>query len=168
MTDCIPDWMALHGEELERHLGRMVNDADEVSDLMQHVWVQAWRLIPERGDGVNVRAWLYRVATNAAIDRIAHRRRWRARLGSLAADPAARASDPPRTPLSERTRKRVREALADLPRKQREAVWFRWVEGLDYAEVARKLDSSPESARANVRHGLKRLRHLLAEFDEEA
>lgn len=167
MSEALHGWMARHGDELERHLARMVDDADDVADLLQHVWVQAWRVIPSNGDEMNVRAWLYRVATNAALDRIAHRRRWRARLEHLAADPDARALDPPRPPLSRRTRQRVRVALAGLPRKQRAAVWFRQVEGLDYAEVARKLDSSPESARANVRHGLKRLRRVLAPLDGE-
>jgi DNA-directed RNA polymerase specialized sigma24 family protein len=48
--------------------------------------------------------------------------------------------------------------VARLPLKQREAVWLRWVTGADYAEIARRLGCSEESARANVYNGMKKLR----------
>lgn len=167
MRESTPRWMDAHGPELERHLLRMVGDPDDVSDLLQHVWMRAWSKLPVEDTGLNVRAWLFRVATNAALDRLAHKKRWRTRLAALAADPLAAALDPPRAPLSRRTQGQVREALRRLPRKQREAVWFRWVEGLEYTQVAHKLECSPESARANVHHGLKRLRRTLADLAEE-
>jgi DNA-directed RNA polymerase specialized sigma24 family protein len=61
----------------------------------------------------------------------------------------------------------VREQCAKLPTKQREAVWLRWAEGLDYPAIAQRLDSSTESARANVHHGMKKLRESLLDIWEE-
>lgn len=166
MRGPIPRWMEAHQAELTRHLARMVDDPDDVADVLQHVWVRAWQRFPD-GDGAEVRAWLYRVATNAALDRIAYRTRWRSRLQAFAADPDAIRVDAPAAPLSERTAGVVRAALAALPPRQREAVWFRCVEGRDYGDVAERMGGTPEGARANVHHGLKRLRRALADLAEE-
>lgn len=57
--------------------------------------------------------------------------------------------------------------MSDLPRKQRDAVWLRWIEGRDYEAVAEQLGGSPAAARANVYQGLKRLRRELAPFWSE-
>ena len=59
-------------------------------------------------------------------------------------------------------RARVRQEVARLPRMQREAVWLRWIEELDYDRIAERLGCSRETARANVYQGIKRLRERLA------
>lgn len=163
-THPVESWVALYERELLRHLRRMrPHDAE---DLLQQVWLKAWERPPPDPDG-NVRAWLYRVATNAALDRIA-RDRTRQRVlagagGRLVADTAA-GPDAWLAGLDEGGRRRVRTELARLPRKQREAVWLRWVEGADYDEIAERTDSTPAGARANVYQGLKRLRSELADL----
>lgn len=144
----------------------MLGSADDAEDVLQSVWISAFHRPPDGGPDSNVRAWLYRVATNAALDRLADARRRRVLLDArdprLAPDPAPR-PDTVLAGLGDAARTRVRESVARLPRKQREAVWLRWVEGADYATVAEKLGSTLESARANVHHGLKRLRSELAD-----
>jgi RNA polymerase sigma factor (sigma-70 family) len=160
----LADWMARHTAELRRHVGRMLRSDDDADDVLQHVWLAAARRPPDRLPGSNVRAWLFRTATNAALDRLASDRRRRALLAGVA---AARLYEPqpgpeePLLALDERARHRIRARLAALPRRQREAVWLRWVEGDDYAAIAGKLGCSQESARANVYQGLKRLRREL-------
>jgi RNA polymerase sigma factor (sigma-70 family) len=108
-----------------------------------------------------VRAWLYRVATNAALDTLTRDRRRRRQLERMGPELAMAEASPPDAQLErmdERVRSQVRELWAGLPCKQREAVWRRWVEGEDYPSIARELETSIESARTNVYHGLTRLR----------
>lgn len=160
----LESWMGSYGPELQRHLQRMLPSDADAEDLLQEVWVRALRSPPDAGPGSNVRAWLYRVATNAALDRLAvDRRRCCAldgRQPELAPEPEA-APDDLFQQLSPAGRARVRERVAALPPKQRQAVWLRWVEGRGYEAIAARLDSSPESARANVYNGIKRLRREL-------
>lgn len=162
----VEGWIGRYGAELRRHLTSMLSSEADVDDLLQEVWVTAIRRPPEAGPGSNVRAWLYRVATNAALDRLSKdRRRCSAldgRLTQLLPEPTATPGDG-LDALSEAARERVRERVALLPPKQREAVWLRWVEGQDYATIAARLDCSQASARANVYNGLKRLRVELFE-----
>ncbi len=53
---------------------------------------------------------------------------------------------------------RLRELMAALPVKQRDALQLRYFAGLDYAEIAATLDCSQEGARANVSHALRKLK----------
>lgn len=158
-------WMEHHGPELRAHLARMLGRSDDAEDVLQEVWITAFRRPPDDGPGANVRAWLYRVATNAALDRLATVRRRRAALeerGHELLPPAP--AGPEAYLLGEEARARIRERVADLPRKQREAVWMRWIEGKDYGSISRRLECSEASARANVYQGLKRLRSELSDI----
>ena len=160
------DWSERYGGELERHVAAMLGNAEEARDVVQELWVTALRAPPEAGDAVNVRAWLYRGATRRALDRISMRRRrsklLAARSGEVepSAPPAA---DAALNRLSEAAAARVRKGVAELPRRQREAVWLRWIEEVDYATIARRMGISREAARANVYQGMKKLRRDLAE-----
>lgn len=163
-------WIERYGPELRRHLERMLDGPDAAEDALQAVWISAHRTPPDAPDGPRLRAWLYRVATNAALDRLgADRRRRRAFEGQE----ALLAPDPHPTPdaslrgLGERARRRVRERVAGLPTKQRQAVWMRWAEERDYADIAARLGCSEESARGNVYQGMKRLRAELFELWQE-
>lgn len=163
-------WIGSFGAELSSHLERLLGGADEAEDVLQRVWITAHRKPPEACEPGRVRAWLYRVATNAALDRLAARRR---RREALEGRPLAAVADPPPAPdrsvreLGARGRARVRRHLAELPPKQRQAVWMRWVEELPYRDIAARLDCSEESARANVYQGLKRLRRELFDLWNE-
>ena len=48
--------------------------------------------------------------------------------------------------------------IADLPTKQRQALYLRYFGGLDYAEIATTMDCSEESARANVSQAMRKLK----------
>ena len=161
-------WMEVHGPELRAHLGRMLERPDDAEDVLQEVWVTAHRSPPAGGPDANVRAWLYRVATHAALDRLARERR-RDRLldarGHELPEPAS--GSPPDAGLAEADREAIRRRVSALPRKQRDAVWLRWIEGEPYEVVAEKLESSVAAARANVYQGLKRLRSDLSPFWNE-
>ena len=165
-------WVEEHGAELRRHLERMLPGPDAADDVLQTVWITAHRKPPEAREGPALRAWLYRVATHAALDRLgSERRRRRALEGrALFVAPEARpAPDAALKGLGERARRRVREHVAALPPKQRQAVWMRWAEGRGYADIAARLGCSEESARGNVYQGMKRLRsELFGLWQEEA
>lgn len=160
--------MTAHGPELRRHLLRMLTTDSDAEDVLQEVWIAAAASPPDDGPGSSVRAWLYRVATNAALDHLARERRRSAALAEVDGDGLSGSVAPPDTGVTDgrdELRTRLREEISRLPRKQREAVWLRWVEEMDYPAVARRLDCSVESARANVYHGLQRLREALADLE---
>lgn len=166
----VKDWSERYGPELQRHVAGMLGNADEARDIVQDLWMTALRARPEAGDVVNIRAWLYQVATRRGLDHLATRRR-RSELLAAHSDElepgTLPAVDVALRGLSEAAAARVRQGVAALPRRQRDAVWLRWIEQLDYATIARRMGSSSEAARANVYQGMKKLRRDLVEVWRE-
>jgi len=161
----VGEWAELYEAELHRHVTRMLGSSEEALDVVQELWVTALRSPPDDGEGSNIRAWLYRVATRRALDVISGRRRRGALLEQRS--PELEPTRPPAPDavfgqLSEESAELVRRRVAELPCRQRDAVWMRWIEGKDYATIADRLGGTEQAARANVYQGLKRLRRELA------
>lgn len=157
-----------HHDELYAYLWRMMDGAArteaaiEVQDLVQDVFVRAYRAYPRLRPNSNLRAWLYKIATNCALTALKNG----PRSVSLDEQEDILSDDPARQPHREfafhETMDEVRLAILDLPPAQRAALVMRMLQGLNYSEIASALECSEDSARANVSHGVRRLRRALA------
>jgi RNA polymerase sigma factor (sigma-70 family) len=124
----------------------------EADDCYQETWIAALKAYPKLRDADNLRAWLFRIAQNKAID--LHRSRARRPVSVEAvADMPAPAAEPPSNGEPE-----LWAALRGLPTKQRTAVFCHSVLGMPYPELAELLESSEDAARRNVFEGLRKLR----------
>jgi RNA polymerase sigma factor (sigma-70 family) len=137
-----------HRIDLYRYLVATAGPSD-ADDVYQETWIAALRAYPRLRRADNLRAWLFRIAHNKAVD--AQRARGRRAL------PLAEPPEPPSTPSPD-GRPELWERVRELPRKQRTAVFCRAVLGMPYDELAVLLDSSEAAARRNVHEGLKTLR----------
>jgi len=73
-----------HRRELLVHCYRMLGSLPDAEDAVQETLLRAWRYRDSLKEGAPLRPWLYRVATNACLDAIAHDKR-RAVLAARAA-----------------------------------------------------------------------------------
>ena len=71
-----------HRRELLLHCYRMLGSLPDAEDAVQEALLRAWRYRDSLKEGVPLRPWLYRVATNACLDAIARDER-RAVLASV-------------------------------------------------------------------------------------
>lgn len=141
-------------EDVYRFLAALVG-RDEADDCFQETLMSAIRAYPKLDPNANVRAWLFTIARNKAID--AHRARGRRAIPvqdvpeRAAADSAASTNgigiDPELWVL-----------VRALPPKQRSAIALRFVADMSHAEIAVALDSSEDAARQSLHEGLKKLR----------
>ncbi|WP_315967852.1 RNA polymerase subunit sigma-70 [Planotetraspora sp. A-T 1434] len=82
-----------HRRELHVHCYRMLGSFDEAEDLVQETFLRAWRRRDTLRSDTGLRAWLYRIATNACLDHLrAQPREPQPRSAPVLADPAV---DPP-------------------------------------------------------------------------
>ena len=76
--------LARHGLELARHLRRIVRDDAAAEDLLQDTFLRAHQALGRLEEGANTRAWLYRIATNVALNHVRDRSRERRALDAHA------------------------------------------------------------------------------------
>jgi len=72
-----------HQHALHRYLSRMTGTPDEAMELAQEVFVRAWQALPQWQPDAPFRAWLFRIASNAALDLLRRRRTVRQRRALL-------------------------------------------------------------------------------------
>ena len=164
-SDALSLLLAKHGLELARHLRRLVRDDDVATDLLQDTFLRAHGALSRLRPGSNERAWLYRIATNAALNHVRARARETAALERHAREPDVAApswlnDDQPGAGTGETDQRHtaVWARVAELPDRQRVALTLRVSDACDYDEIAHRMGGTAAGARANVHQALKTLR----------
>ncbi len=139
-----------HGPMVLRVCRAVLGWAD-ADDAWSETFLAALRAYPELPADANVEAWLVTIAHRKAIDVTRATARRAVPLADLPEHPAADQAGPADLDL--------RNALAALPRKQREAVAYHYLAGLPYQEVAAIIGGSTEAARRAASDGIAKLRH---------
>jgi putative glutamine amidotransferase len=144
-----------HRRPIERHLRRRVGDPSLAEDLAQEVFLRAWLHAPDLPDP-RLRAWLYRVATNIAIDALRARRPL---LDGGLLDALDHAAAPDGEDHDERLA--IEAALAQLPARERALVTLQFA-GYGPTDAARLLETTPEAARKRLARARARFRRAYA------
>lgn len=125
------------------YLWRMLGDQQTAADLTQETFLRAWRHIATISGYERPDSWIWRVATNLALNERRRLSTWRTQPldgdaeGLAASDPAMRVA----------VHDQVHATLLALPAQLRAALTLREVYGLSFAEVGQALDISPANAR---------------------
>lgn len=137
--------------------------ADGADDVTQDAFVAAWRTLPNFRSDCRFSTWLYRLTTNAAIDYLRREKRHRA-AGDIA-ELELPDDAPTMQELSERaeTQSRVRRALSRLSDEHRQVLLLRYMQELDYGEIAAALEVSEGTVKSRINRAKARLRELLSD-----
>ena len=141
-----------HRQQLFRYFYRTVGHAETARDLTQDVFVRVTRTSVPADDDAHVRAWLFRIARNLALDH--HRQRTRRPEAPL---PAVVATHAPQDVVVA-----INEALAQLSDVDRDVFLFREVVGLGYAEIAESCELTTDAVRNRLHRARLQLRDALA------
>jgi RNA polymerase sigma-70 factor (ECF subfamily) len=171
--------------ELLAHCYRMLGSLDEAEDLVQEIYLRAWRSYGAFEGRSSLRVWLYRIATNVCLTALQRRGRrpLPSGLGGPSEDPDAQltGTDPEVTwlqpipdalvtPESEdpavivASRESVRLAfvasLQYLPARQRAVLILREVLAFRAAEVAAMLDTTTAAVKSTLQRARARLEEV--------
>jgi RNA polymerase sigma-70 factor (ECF subfamily) len=149
---------------------RMTRNPSDAEDLVQETFLRAYRGFAGFEPGTNLRAWLYRILTNAYINVYRKRQRepqtvsdeevpeWYLfeKLGGESAEASAEARVLESLPDED-----VQEALAALPEQFRLAVLLADVEGFSYKEIADILDVPIGTVMSRLHRGRRALEKRL-------
>jgi len=141
--------------ELYRTHARMVHGLlvarvprPEVDDLVQEVFLAAWRRIGSLRDSAAFPGWLAAIAKHLAIDHLRQRATDTVELPEDVPDPSGD-GDPARVVL---------DAIRALPEAYRDTLILRLVEGMTGPEIAARTGLTEGSVRVNLHRGMKLLR----------
>jgi RNA polymerase sigma-70 factor (ECF subfamily) len=157
------------GTLVQRHQAKVVGLAfrflgrwDAAEDVAQDVFVRVWRAAATFRPEAQFTTWLYRLATNLCWDR---RRRAARDLRLRATAPTPGSADPPLATLASRDRiRRVQEAVAELPDRQRLAVILHRYQGLSHKEIADATGWSESAVESCLVRAYENLRKSLSDM----
>jgi RNA polymerase sigma-70 factor (ECF subfamily) len=155
-----PDFEELverHSAEIFAYVWRMLHETHDAEDCLQETFLRAFRSYGRVRAGTNYRAWLYKIATNAARSQWKRRTRREARTTEL--DPDWQADE---VSTADRVEQQallaaVAHAVEEAPDQQRAAMIMRKYQELSHAEIAAALECTEAAARANVYQAVKKL-----------
>jgi RNA polymerase sigma-70 factor (ECF subfamily) len=161
-----------YSQPLWRAAFRILGDAAAAEDAVQETFLRAWRALDRFDERAELSTWLYRIATNAAIDLRRERKRREPFAGSLPQDfdgqltAISTAPDPYRTAAWRDLVDHAQEAIAGLPEAERTAILLRHFEGRSIAEIAAALGAKESAAKQAVFRAVHKLRAVLAPLME--
>lgn len=142
---------------LLRYVDRMVRDAAAAEELVQESFLRLYRARERYEPEARFSTWLYTIATRLALNELRRPRHQSPHrstdetdedgLSLVLADAGPRADD---VAHARQVGASVEGALAELPKRQRAALWLAAVEGLSYAEIAASLETTEKSVKALV------------------
>lgn len=151
---------------------RMVGpqDAEEVA---QEAFLQAYRNLAKFRGEAQFYTWLYRVASNTALQHLRRRSRREGRQtsfddlaenapGVLAEATTTTYNDPQRAAEDSELQSQTQEALATLPPNQKLVILLGPIRGLSYEEMARVLDVTVPVVKARLHRARENLRQRVA------
>ncbi|HEY6363476.1 MAG TPA: RNA polymerase sigma factor [Candidatus Binatia bacterium] len=163
-----------HHDEIYAYIWRLMgNDgrrdgATDVEDIVQEVFLRAYESFEGLRPNSNHRAWLYKIATNCVYTQLRRMKNQRDKLSSLKHSSPEPETASEVSSLHKHMEQTVRMLVNELPTKQKACVTLRYLQDLDYPEIAQILSCSQESARANVYQAIHRLRIAMEKKHDHA
>jgi RNA polymerase sigma factor (sigma-70 family) len=155
------DIVVAYGERLYWHIRRMVTEHEDANDVLQNVFIKAWKGLQDfRGDS-GLYTWLYRIATNETITWLQARKRRAVVPLDTGGDesvynPADHVTAQPGFD-SRRVEWQLQQAVSMLPEKQRLVFNLRYFDEMPYEEMSGVLGTSVGALKASYHHAVKKI-----------
>jgi len=156
---------------------RMTRNGADAEDLVQEAYAKAFAAQDKFTPGTNLKAWLYRIQTNAFINSYRKKQRepkrsdadtvedWQ--LAAAAEHTSSGLASAEDRALDSLGDDEVRRALSELSEDFRMAVFLSDVEGFAYKEIAQIMDTPVGTVMSRLHRGRKLLREKLRDYAAE-
>lgn len=151
----------IHQDRIYNLAYRITGNHEDASDAAQDAFVRAFQALARFREDAAFSTWLYRIASNAALDLV--RRRPAAPPVELPVNHPG-PDDPERDALRREIGRRVQCALANVSAEFRVAVVLRDLQGLSYEDVAHVLRVPVGTVRSRISRGREALRAQLTDL----
>ena len=158
-----------YGDRLYWHIRRVVVNHEDAEDVLQETFAKAYTSIADfRGDSESsLTAWLYRIATNVAINVLRRRKKWAfASLDSVRGDLLA-TFEHEIDPSADEIVVRLQKAILALPTKQRLVFNMRYYDELSFEQGSRATGDSVSTLKTNYHYAVKKVKEQVRVIELE-
>ncbi|MEA3402610.1 MAG: sigma-70 family RNA polymerase sigma factor [Armatimonadota bacterium] len=161
-------------DKIYNYVARMLNDPYEAEDVTQEAFLRAFRSLPRFRGASSFHTWLYRIASNLAIDVVRRRKRQEPTFsldeplegedGEYDREIPDETGGPEEASTTRETRVAVRRAIMDLPEKLRDVMILYELQGETYEDIAEILDVPLGTVKSRLFNARNRLKDELEEL----
>ena len=150
--------------ELHRYCARLMGSVIDGEDVVQDTFTRGFAALDELEEDTPMRAWLFRIAHNRALDLLRGRAVRRTEPIEAASDVVDQASpDPVEMLMRQEAVKTAVSRFAELPTVQRSVVILKDVLDEQLTEIAALLDLTVDAVKGHLARGRARLRQINAQ-----
>jgi len=163
-------------DKIYNYVARMLNDPYEAEDVTQEAFLRAFRSLPRFRGASSFHTWLYRIASNLAIDVVRKRKRQEPTFsldqplesdeGEYERELPDETGGPEDRTSTRETRIAVRRAIMGLPEKLRDVMILYELQGETYEDIAGILDVPLGTVKSRLFNARNRLKESLQELVE--
>ncbi|MEK6556081.1 MAG: sigma-70 family RNA polymerase sigma factor [Bdellovibrionota bacterium] len=149
-----------HQKSLLRLALRVVGDLTAAEDVVQESFIKAYQKLESFEGRSSFKSWLFQITLNTARNKLRGKR-----LESVDIENVHVAVDAMSETIMIHTdlERAINIEVAKLPNKQRMALTLRIFDDLSFAEIAEIMKCPYDTAKANYRHALIKLRHSISD-----
>ncbi len=157
--------MQQYGESLYWHIRRIVVGHEDAEDVLQETCIKIFSKIDSyKGDG-ELRAWIYRIATNEAISLLRRQTRLFQSIDDLS--PKLTSQLEAETPLNaDAAEVLFQKALLTLPTQQRIAFNMRYYDEMSYDEIARVTGKNVGTLKTNYHFAVEKIKNYIKKHEQ--
>ena len=148
-------------EKLYWHIRRMVVEHEDANDVLQNMFVKAWKGLENFREDSQLYTWLYRIATNESLTFLEQQKK---RSTFSMSDEESGLCNKIKADTNFDGNKlewKLQLAVQKLPEKQKAVFNLRYFEEMPYAQMSTVLETSEGALKASYHHAVKKIEHYI-------
>lgn len=159
-TEAFSELVRRHQKVVLRLAMRMTRDLSLAEDITQESFVKAYRKLHMFEHRSSFKSWLYQIAANTAKNKLRSKKYEIIPIDKINISVTPQAEQ---ELIKQNISESFKEEIDELPPKQRMALVLRVFEDMSFKEIASIMECPYDTAKANYRHALMKLRHRFQE-----
>lgn len=150
------DIVSQYSEPLYWKIRHIVLNHDDANDILQNVFIKAWKNIDDFQNRAKISTWLYRIAINESLDFI-RKQKSTAVIESDADNNIANRLIADEYFDGDKTVAMLQQAIATLPEVQRVVFTLRYYDEMKYSEMSKILNTTEGALKASYHIAVKKI-----------
>jgi RNA polymerase sigma-70 factor (ECF subfamily) len=148
-------------QRLYWHIRKMVIVHDDADDLLQNVFIKAFKALHGFREDSKIYTWLYKIATNECITFLNNKKkRFVLPLVDVEAQLSCHIENDPHL-SGDRIQMKLQQAILTLPEKQRLVFNMKYFDEMRYEEMSEILGTSVGALKASYHHAVKKIEEFI-------